>query len=284
MIDLSKRIAIGCLLASLTALVVHGQWLNYPTPGIPRTADGKPKLDTATPRLRNRRPDISGMWGDVCMNGSDCFATKSMFFDIMRGAPKPVDMTPWATEVQQQRFARDKIDDPYASCLPPGIPRMYFNNPFKIVVTSGSVVFLHESAVGSTFRQVYTDGRAFPPVVDPTRLGYSIGRWEGDTFVVESRGFRDGLWLDTTFARPTSDALRLTQRFTRTAFGHMLLSVTIDDPKAFVAPFTVTTNLMLQVDTDLLEGFCDNQKNILPHYSRQPGASDPPSPRTLPTP
>jgi len=284
MIDAAQRMAVGCLLILVTVIVVHGQWLNSPTPGIPRTSDGKPKLDAPTPRLPNRKPDISGMWGDVCMNGRDCFGTKSMFFDIMRGAPKPVQMTSWATEVQQQRFARDKIDDPYSSCLPPGIPRMYFNNPFKIFIASGEVLFLHESAVGSTFRQVYTDGRTFPPDVDPTRLGYSIGRWEGDTFVVESRGFRDGLWLDTNFARPTSDALRLTQRFTRTDFGHMTLSITIDDAKAFVEPFTVTTNLVLQSDTDLLESFCDNQKYIFPHYSRQPGAPDAPSPRTPPTP
>src|SRR5215475_9060389 len=121
MIDAAQRMAVGCLLILVTVIVVHGQWLNSPTPGIPRTSDGRPKLDAPTPRLPNRKPDISGMWGDVCMNGRDCFGTKSMFFDIMRGAPKPVQMTSWATEVQQQRFARDKIDDPYSSCLPPGI-------------------------------------------------------------------------------------------------------------------------------------------------------------------
>ena len=270
-------LASALLLVSLAVQPASAQWLNYPTPGIPRTPDGKPKLDAPTPRLPNGTPNITGMWGDECMNGSDCFANKSMFFDIMRGLPESVAMTSWATEVQRRRFDRDKIDDPYASCLPPGIPRMYFNNPFKIFVTTDVVLFLHESAVGSTFRQVYTDGRTFPSTIDPTRLGYSIGQWDGETFVVESYGFREGLWLDTTFARPTSDALRVTQRFTRKDVGHMSLAITINDPKAFVKPFTVTTHLVLQPDSDLLESFCDNQKNIAPHFSRQPGTTDIPS-------
>jgi hypothetical protein len=154
---------------------------------------------------------------------------------------------------------------------------MYFNNPFKILVTPGLTAFLHESSVGTTFRQVYTDSRPLPEIIEPTRLGYSVGEWDGDTFVVTSIGFRDGGWLDTRTARPHSDALRLTQRFTRTDFGHMSLSITVDDPKAFVRPFTVTTTLILRPDSDLLEGFCENQPNILQHLVIRPGAAEPSS-------
>ena len=263
----------------LIATSAEAQWLNHPTPGIPRLSDGRPDLNAPAPRLANGKPDLTGMWGDECMNGTPCFQEKNRFFDISRGLdPAAVVLTEWAAAVQRQRQSRDRIDDPYASCLPPGIPRMYFNNPFKILVTPMVTAFLHETAVGSTFRQVYTDGRSLPEVIEPARLGYSIGRWEGDTFVVESAGFRDGLWLDTTMARPTSDALRLTQRFTRENVGHTTLAITVDDAKAFVKPFTVTTNLKLLADTDLLESFCDNQRNILPHLVVRPGAPEPPSP------
>jgi hypothetical protein len=267
------------VLAVLIATRAEAQWLNYPTPGVPRGPDGKPVLSAPAPRSADGHPDLTGMWGDECMNGTQCFQEKNRFFDIERGLPPgTVQLTEWASAVQQQRLARNKIDDPYASCLPPGIPRMFFNNPFKIFVTPATTVFLHETAVGSTFRQVYTDGRPLPDIIEPTRLGYSVGRWDGDAFVVESAGFRDGLWLDTNMARPTSDALRITQRFTRRDFGHMDLAITLDDTKAFLKPFTITTHLVLRPDSDLLESFCDNQKNILPRLIIQPGAPEPPSP------
>ena len=128
-----------------------------------------------------------------------------------------------------------------------------------------------------TFRQVFTDGRALPEVTEPTWLGYSIGRWDGDTFVVETTGFRDGGWLDTLKGRPHSDALHVTERFRRIDFGHLELTITIDDRKAFVKPWTIKAPLILLPDTELVEAFCDGHDRTMTHRDVQP-APEPPSP------
>jgi len=188
-------------------------------------------------------------------------------------------MTPWAAAIQKQREARDHVDDPVGYCLPNGYPRMAFANPFKILQTSTVTAFLHESLPGPLYRQVFTDGRSLPVDPEPTWMGYSIGRWEGDTLVVETAGFRDGGWLDTRKARPHSDALRVIERFRRTDFGHIHWSITIDDRKAFVKPWTVETRLTLQPDTELLEGFCDNHDKTMEHRIIAPAPPEPPSPR-----
>jgi hypothetical protein len=131
------------------------------------------------------------------------------------------------------------------------------------------------------FRQVFTDGRALPQAEEsePTWLGYSVGRWEGDTFVVQTTGLRDGGWLSTRETWPHSDALVVTERFLRRDFGHMDLSVTLDDPKAFVKPWTNTVAMTLRPDTELLEAFCDNQQAIMQHFRSDPPPPEPPSPR-----
>ena len=129
------------------------------------------------------------------------------------------------------------------------------------------------------FRQVFTDGRPLPTVSEPTWLGYSVGRWEGDTFVVETNGLRDGGWLDTKVGRPHSDRLYVTERFRRTDFGHMELTIRIDDPKAYLKPWTIRTMLNLQPDTELLEAFCDSHEKTMEHRRITPAAVEPPSPR-----
>jgi hypothetical protein len=190
-------------------------------------------------------------------------------------------MTPWAAAIQKQREQRRAVDDPYGRCLPQGVPRMYYNSIFKILVTPDVTAFLHESPGGMIFREIFTDGRPLPQVIQPTWLGYSVGHWEGDAFVVVTVGFRDRGWLDTGRGHPHSDALRLTQRFTRTDLGHMELAVTVDDPKAFLKPWTATTMLLLRPDTDLLENVCENDKTI-EHRGIDPAPPEPPSP-PLPT-
>ena len=188
-------------------------------------------------------------------------------------------MTPWAQGIQTQREARNHVDDPYGYCLPPGTPRINFGGgPFKILQTTQVTALLYETIAGMTFRQVFTDGRSLPEVNEPTWLGYSVGRWDGDVFVVETAGFRDGGWLDTRKARPHSDALRVTERFRRTDFGHMQLSITIDDAKAFLKPWTVQTSLTLMPDTELVEAFCDNHDKTMEHRRIEP-VTEPPSPR-----
>jgi hypothetical protein len=269
-------IAVSLLLAGTSS----AQWLNYPTPGIPRLPDGKPNLSAPAPRTADGTPDLSGIWAVECaIYGSDACFIRSVFFDLAKDLkPGDVEMTPWAAAIQRQREGRNHIDDPYGYCLPPGAPRIdYAGGPFKILQTPQVTAFLHETLVGMIFRQVFTDGRPLPAVSESTWLGYSIGRWDGDTFVVQSNGFRDGGWLDTLKARPHSDALRLTERFRRTDVGHMELTVTIDDPKAYVKPWTVKAALNLLPDTELLEAFCDGHDKTMEHRRIAPPPAEPPS-------
>ena len=257
------------------------QWLNHPSPGIPRTPDGKPNLSAPAPRLPDGKPDLSGIWAAPCaVYGRDACFTQSLFFDLAKDLnAADVQMTPWAQGIQTQREARNHVDDPYGYCLPPGTPRINFGGgPFKILQTSQVTALLYETIAGMTFRQVFTDGRSLPAVTEPTWLGYSIGHWDGDVFVVDTVGFRDGGWLDTRKARPHSDALRVTERFRRTDFGHLQLSITIDDRKAFLKPWTVQTSLTLMPDTELVEAFCDNHDKTMEHR-RIDAAVEPPSPR-----
>jgi hypothetical protein len=264
----------------LLAGSVSGQWLNYPTPGTPRLTDGKPNLSAPATRTADGRPDLSGIWAAECAiyNGGGCF-TRSLFFDLAKDLkPEDVQMTPWASKIQAQRESRDHVDDPYGSCLPPGVPRIDFGGgPFKLLQTPGLTAILYETLVGMIFRQVFTDGRPLQGSGEPTWLGYSVGRWDADTFVVESAGFKDGGWLDTQKGRPNSDALRVIERFRRTDFGHMDLTITITDPKAYLKPWTVKTALQLQPDTELIEAFCDENEKTMGHRRITPPLPEPPS-------
>ncbi len=273
----TNRTAVATIAALMLLPSVTGaQWLNYPTPGIPRLPDGKPNLSAPAPRAADGRPDLSGLWATPCL---ECGASERQFFDLAKDLkPEEVEMTPWAAAIAAQRESRDHIDDPFGYCLPPGVPRIHFVvGSYRIVSTPGVTAFLHETAVGLMFRQVFTDGRPLPTVTEPTWLGYSVGRWEGDTFVVETTGFKDRGWLDTRKGRPHSDALHVTERFRRRDFGHIDLAITIDDPKAFVRPWTVRTVLTFLADTELLEAFCDNHEKTLEHRRMTPAPPEPPS-------
>lgn len=275
----------GAIIGTLVLLagIAGAQWASRPTPGIPRLANGKPNLAAPAPRRADGKPDLSGIWAVECnIYGRDSCFTRSIFFDLAKDL-KPEDqpqMTPWAAAIQKQRAGRDHVDDPYGYCMPPGVPRIdYGGGPFKILQTPAETAFLYESLVGMIFRQVFTDGRALPDAPDPTWLGNSVGRWEGDTYVVETNGLRDGGWIDTGKARPHSDALRVTERFHRTDFGHMELAITIDDPKAYLKPWTAKTTLNLLTDTELIEAFCDDHARTMEHRSVTPAPLEPPSPR-----
>jgi len=260
---------VACVLPIAAA---YAQWPDVKTPGILRFADGKPDLSAPPPRTADGHPDLSGVW-DV--------GNMIYFHDLANGLkPGEVELTPWAAAVQKQRRDRNHVDDPYGYCLPLGVPRIDTRSPFKILQTPQLTAILHESFVGMIFRQVFTDGRPLPKAteVQPTWLGYSVGRWEGDTFVVESTGFRDRGWLSANMAYPNSDALHVVERFKRTKAGHMDLIVTIDDPKAFVKPWTNTIPLSLLPDSELIEAFCDNQMSRLAHWNIPPMPPEPPSP------
>jgi hypothetical protein len=243
-------------LALMISSAASAQWLNYPAAGIPHTRDGKPDMTAAAPKTSDGKPDLSGIW-----EAED----QTYFFDLAAGLkPEDVVLTPWAKAIQKQREDDLHVDDPLGRCLPHGVPRVNTNGlfPFKIIQTPTVVVILYEQL--GLFRQIFMDGRKLANDPNPSWLGYSTGRWDGDTLVVDTSGFNDKTWLDTTKGRPASEALHVQERFRRTNFGNMELRATIDDPKAFTKPWTTTTQKMhLLLDTEILEFSCnENEKDI----------------------
>jgi hypothetical protein len=246
----ASRLTIGALL--LMTASVSAQWLKYPTPGIPRTPDGKPNLSAPAPKTADGKPDITGLWltqgiyiGDIAK-------------DLKAGE---VPFQPWAEELYKHRRDTLSKDDPTGRCIPGGVPRSTaVPYPFKILnATNGIVVVLYEAV--HAYRQIFTDGRPLPKDPNPNWMGYSVGRWDADTFVVESSGFNDNVWLDNN-GHPAGESLRVTERFRRKDFGHMSIDITIDDPKTYTKPWNVTLPLVLQPDTEMLEYICpENEKD-----------------------
>jgi hypothetical protein len=272
-----RRNSLWVLVALAAGSVcVQAQWLNHPAPGTPRTKDGKPNLRAAAPRAPNGKPDLSGIWQAAPSpieelrpflppddNGPPVPGepSPSKYFLNVLADFKPEDspMKPAAAALYKQRFDAFGRDNPSSLCLPLGIPLMDVAVfPHKIIQTPGVVVVLYEAL--TMFRQIYTDGRKLPVDPEPAFAGYSIGRWDGDSLVVEATGFKDGGWLDA-FGHPHSDALHVTERFRRLDFGAMEVQVTVDDPKSYNRPFTFKFNQRLLPDTDLIESFCENEKD-----------------------
>jgi hypothetical protein len=178
-----------------------------------------------------------------------------------------VEMLPWAKELQSSREANQHVGDLLSQCMPPGVPRINMSgatapHPFKIVQTPQLVVLLYETSSNSTFRQVFLDGRPLPKDPQPSWLGYSVGRWEGNTLVVETIGFNGRAWVDTEKGHPQTEAARVIERFTRRDFGHLEIDITIDDPKAYTKPWRAKVPVHLLPDTDLIETYCENEQDL----------------------
>jgi hypothetical protein len=244
--------------ACAAAAPAMAQWLSIRLPATPRNADGTPDLAARAPRAADGTPDLSGIWMSVRTpipeelrgsTGLEFFAPKDFVFP----------MQPWARELYDMRHGRMGAGRPSERCLPHGIPdAMLPATPFKIAHTPGLTLILYEQE--SRYRQVFTDGRTHPVDPNPTWLGYSIGRWNGDTFIVETSGFNDRTWLDDS-GHPHTDALRTTERFRRRDFGHMTMEITIDDAKAYTRPWSITIPFELLPDTELIENICENEKD-----------------------
>jgi hypothetical protein len=247
----SRRIAFASLvLASAFCGSAGAQWLNYPTPGTPRLADGRPNLSAPAPRTADGKPDLTGVW-----RGAGPLYRFNIAQDL-----RPEDVQPWAEALFLQRVRDSRKDSPLARCLPVSIPFHDFFNLMQVVQTPALMVLLYESP-NSPHRTVFTDGRDLPKDPNPTWFGYSIGRWEGDTLVITSAGFNDRGWLDSA-GHPQTESLRVTERLRRRDFGHMDFEITIDDPKVFTRPFTIKTERLLAADTDLLEDVCENERSL----------------------
>src|SRR5215475_2239130 len=240
-----KRSMLAAMALSLLATPAVAQWVNHKTPGIPRTKDGKPNLTAPTPRTADGKPDLSGLWAINGLGHATNLAD--------------ADMLPAAQALYKKRLETYANDDPAANCLPEG-PRSGLAglDPLRIVQSRYLTAVLYESG---QFRLIHTDGRALPKDMTPTWMGYSIGRWEGDTFVVETAGYNDRTWLDFG-GRPHSEALRVTERFRRIDFGHMQLEMTFDDPKTYRRPITIKMAVNFVPDDELIENVClENEKD-----------------------
>ena len=265
------------LLIALAAApgLIHAQWLNHRTPGIPRTADGKPNLSARTPRAADGKPDLSGLWQTAsappdlleriipgATNGAGEEAPSQYFINILSDfKPEEAPLLPAARKLFEQRAPTFTNESPISHCLPEGMPMVEMSPaPYKIIRTPGMLVMLFER--DTTYRQVYTDGRSLPDDPQPSWLGYSVGKWDGDSLVVNSIGFNNRGWLDAR-GHTHSEALHMTERFHRLDFGHMEVQLTLDDPKTFTRPFTIKLKQRLVPDSDLLESFCaENEKDV----------------------
>jgi hypothetical protein len=235
-----------CIAAAAVSIAfLHAQWLNYPTPGIPRTADGKPNLSAPAPRTPDGKPDLSGLWRDD--QGGTGAAVKA----IETIAPQP-----WADALSKKRKEDLFKDDMGVLCQPFG-PRAGAGVR-KVVQTPGLIVILNDDL---TYRQIFLDGRPLPSDPNPAWMGYSVGHWDVDTLVIESAGFNDRTWLDDT-GHPHSESLQVTERLHRRDFGHLEIEKTLVDPKALTKPLVVPIKLELDADTEMIEYVCaENERD-----------------------
>jgi hypothetical protein len=266
--------------AGLIAIVLalspslSAQWPKYPTPGVPRTASGQPILDAPTPRTADGKPDLSGIWMRFRGEGGGTTGAPvpappgtppvATFFDIGAGFPDGLPFQPWAAELKKRRNDANSKDNPDAHCLPMGHMQFHLHpQPRRMIQTPDLLTIIYEANYG--LRYIYTDGRALPPIgeVQPFWYGYSVGKWDGDTLVVETNNLRDDGWLDVR-GSPITDQAKITEKFRRVNFGKLEIDITIDDPKAYTKPFTAKVNNRLLVDSQLIEFVCLDKD--APHY------------------
>ena len=267
------------LVAGLVALFaasppsLFAQWPSYPTSGVPRMPDGKPNLAAPAPRTADGKPDLSGLWENTWMigfrhetpfpsptTGGPPLAT---FSNVGAGLPDGLlPLRPWAADLLKTRKEANSKDNPDAHCLPMGLMQFHLHpQPRRIVQTPGLIVIVYEGNAG--VRQILMDGRPLPGEdAQPWWYGYSIGKWDGDTLVVETTGFKDGGGLDI-WGSPLTDAAKLTERFRRVSYGVLEIDVTIDDPKAYTKPFTVRVDQRIILDSEMIEFICgENEKSV----------------------
>jgi hypothetical protein len=235
------RIAISLIVLAELSLPLAAQWLQRPTAGIPRTADGKPNLNAPAPRAVDGKPDLNGIW-----------AGRSTLANYRSDYGKP-----WVQALIQQRAEDYGKDDPYHQCLPLGPAYSTAQVPTKQIVQSPAMVFILNDDL--TYRRIFMDGRPLEADPFPSWMGYSVGRWEGDTLVVESNGFNDRTWLD--LHHPHTEALHMTERYRRPDFGHLEVEVTFEDRGAYTKPWTTKVSAVFTPDTEMLEAYCDHSQN-----------------------
>jgi hypothetical protein len=276
--------AVGSIaLVAALSPSLSAQWPAYPTAGAPRTPDGKLNLNAPAPRAADGKPDLSGMWENPGWRALATFSVSgtggapggprvpppsvAMFFDIGSAVPNGLPFQPWAAELRKKRMADNMKDNPDAHCLPLGNTQLHTHpEPRKIIQAPKIIVILYEGNAG--VRQIFTDGRPLPAGdPQPWWFGYSTGKWDGDTLVVETGGFRDGGWLDVN-GSPLTDAAKVTERFRRVNYGRLDIEITVDDRKAYTRPWTVTVSQRLMPDLELIEFVCAENEKSSAHFDK----------------
>jgi len=234
----------------LSALVLVCVWLSAGAAAaqgeaIERAPKAPPK--GPAPRTAEGKVDLSGIWS----------ADRKFIYDINDALKKgdTLPLQPWALKTTLDRLSKD---DPEALCLPAGVPRQA-PYPWRIVQTKTHLFFLFEGNIHS-YRQIFLDGRAHPADPDPTWYGHSVGKWEGDTLVIDTVGFNDKFWFDFA-GHPHTEKLHTIERYRRPEFGRLTYEVTIDDPGAYTKPFTLYGDHTYENGTELIEYIC-NENNL----------------------
>ena len=270
----SFTVVVSAAIVAALSQPLLAQWPLHPKPGVPKGSDGKVNLNAPTPRAADGKPDLSGIWMRTTRTEAPGTAPAgrpplATFGNIGAGMKEPVPYQPWVKELMQKRA--NGFDNPDALCLPQGPMQYHLDpQPREIIQLPGKILIVYESNYG--IRTIYTDGRRLPPQGEPQPFwhGYSVGRWEGDTLVVESNNFRGALtnlpgdgWLDQR-GSPFTDALKLTERFRRPSFGKLEIDVTIDDSKAYTRPFTVRVEQEIIANgSEMIEFICHENQQFL---------------------
>ena len=273
-------VVVSAAIVAALAPSLSAQWPLHPKPGVPKGPDGKVNVSAPAPRTADGKPDLSGIWMRTTRTEAPGTAPAgrpplATFGNIGAGMKEPVPYQPWVKELLQKRA--NAYDNPDALCLPQGPMQYHLDpQPREIIQLPGKILIVYESNYG--IRTIYTDGRRLPPLGEPQPFwhGYSVGRWEGDTLVVESNNFRGALthqpgdgWLDQR-GSPFTDALKLTERFRRPNFGKLEIDVTIDDAKAYTRPFTVRVEQEVVANgSEMIEFVCHENQQFLKMTGRQ---------------
>jgi hypothetical protein len=263
-------------IVALVSVSLSAQWPLYPAAGTPRASSGRVRLDAPTPRTPDGKPDLSGVWQTVrtgsgqVIVGADVppLLRTSQFWNIGAGLDGDLPLQPWARELRDRRIADHSKDNPDAHCLPIGLTQLHNHpQPRKMVQTPSVLLILYEANGG--IRQIFTDGRSLPGNdPQPWWYGYSIGKWDGDTLVVETAGFRDDVWLDVNGA-PLTSAGKMTERFRRLDYRSLEIEVTVDDPKAYTKPWTaVKIRQRLMPDDELIEFVCAENERSTQRFAK----------------
>jgi len=235
------RLFLAALTLVMATTPAGAQWLDRKTPGIPRTSDGKPNLTAPAPRGPDGKPDFSGVW-----DGANVVAR-----------PDADTLQPWVRDLVLQRQQEYYKGRPFYQCLPSGPEAERFGGWKRVLQTPSVIAILNDDL---TYRLIHMDGRQLESNPAPNWMGYSVGRWEGDTLVVDSVGFNDKTWT-SRYGVSHTEALRTTERYRRTDFGHMQVEVTYTDPKAYAKPWGFTEKMTLAADTEMLEAICEKSSD-----------------------